>query len=217
MARPQHSIDEVEATRRRLVELALELALREGMEALSFRRLAERAGISHTLPYRYFESKESLLVALRIECTRRFDEFVRAREEPSSAGLERVRGIASSYIAFVRQHPGEYQIIFAMQPPAPDAYPELLAARQQLFEHAVEALQSAVERGELQGNPRQLAHLFWVSLHGLMTLHVAGQLVHGLELDDLAEPLVDRMISAAGYAPPRLRHPSISPVRRVRR
>lgn len=205
MARPQHSTEIVAATRQRLVRLALDLYLREGADAVSFRRLAEAAGISHTLPYRYFESKEALLVALRVECTHHFERFVRARERRAAAPLAQIREIAAAYVAFVKAHPGEYQMIFSLHQPPPDQYPELLAARRSFFDHAVQVVQAAIDAGELQGEALPLAHLFWVSLHGLITLHVAGQLVHGRTLADLVEPLVGRMLANPPVARPRRR------------
>lgn len=201
MARPQLTADEVDSMRKRLTAHALDLYLQEGLEAVSFRRLAEAAGTSHTLPYRYFDSKEAVLVAVRIECTERFERFVRSREKKSAAPLLRIRQIAAAYVAYVEAHPGEYQMIFTMDQPSPGRYPELLAARHGLFDHAVEVIQDAIDRGHLQGDARVLAHLFWASLHGLITLHVGGQLVHGRSLDQLVRPLVERMLTGAAVTP----------------
>lgn len=199
MARPQLTSDQIEATRNRLAAVALDLYLREGPEALSFRRLADAAGVSHTLPYSYFSGKEALIVAVRVACTQRFERFVRAREKDGASAIGQIRNIALAYVAFVEQHRDEYELIFTMQQPAPDAYPELLAARRSFFDHAVGLLQQAIDQGQLRGKALELAHLFWISLHGLMTLHVAGQLVHGMTLGELVEPLVERMLAAGGH------------------
>lgn len=200
MPRPQLTADEVGHVRKRLTAHALDLYLQEGLDAVSLRRLADAAGTSHTLPYRYFANKEAVLVALRVECTERFERFVRGREKAAAAPLLRIRQIATAYAAYVEAHPGEYQMIFAMGQPSPAQYPELLAARQGLFDHAVEVIQQAIDLGQLQGDALELAHLFWVSLHGLITLHVAGQLVHGRKLGELVEPLVQRMLTGAPTA-----------------
>ena len=162
MPRPQLTADEVGHVRKRLTAHALDLYLQEGLDAVSLRRLADAAGTSHTLPYRYFANKEAVLVALRVECTERFERFVRGREKAAAAPLLRIRQIATAYVAYVEAHPGEYQMIFAMGQPSPAQYPELLAARQGLFDHAVEVIQQAIDLGQLQGDALELAHLFWV-------------------------------------------------------
>ncbi len=210
MARAQLSQEQIDVMRQRLVLLALDIYRREGIDAISLRRLAEMAGISHTLPYRYFESKEALLIALRTECTRAFDRHVHEQEHAKAPPLMRIRSVAAAYIDYVRRWPTDYLLIFAAHPTPLSEYPELLAARQRVVGHGVECVQAAIDAGLLKGDARQLAHMFWMALHGLMTLHVAGQLVHGCSIDDLVEPLVERMLggdaspaSAAAPAKPR--------------
>ncbi|MCX7059430.1 MAG: TetR/AcrR family transcriptional regulator [Gammaproteobacteria bacterium] len=205
MARAQLSPETVTAMRQKLLGLALDIYRTEGLEAISFRRLADAAGISHTLPYRYFESKEALLVALRVLCMQRFEAHVRAREAVDAPLPLRIRSVGDAYVDFVSQYPAEYQLIFSTHQPSPDQYPELLAGRRSLFDHAIEVVQAGIDDGLLQGDARALTHLFWLSLHGLMSLHVGGQLVHGCSLNDLIEPLVARIIgSEAAHKPMRL-------------
>lgn len=188
--------------RQRLVLLALDIYRREGIDAISLRRLAEMAGISHTLPYRYFESKEALLVALRTECTQAFDRHVHEQEHAKAPPLLRIRSVAEAYIDYVRRWPTDYLLIFAAHPTPLTQYPDLLAARQRVVEHGVEVAQQAIDAGLLHGDARQVAHLFWMSLHGLMTLHVAGQLVHGCTLEDLLEPMIESMIGSKAQTAP---------------
>lgn len=197
MPRAQLTAAEEHAMRRRLAEAALAIYREEGLEALSFRRLAEAMGLSHTLPYRYFPNKEALLVAMRVDCTERLTRFVRQHEPPHAPPLARIRAIAAAYVEYARNHAAEYLLIFSTHQPPPDRYPELLAARRALFDHAVEVLALAVQAGELHGDPRQLAHEYWIALHGLMTLHVANQLVHGRSLEQLVQPLIERMLGPA--------------------
>ncbi|WP_293374557.1 TetR/AcrR family transcriptional regulator [Nevskia sp.] len=201
MARAQLSSETVTATRQKLLALALDIHRAEGLDAISFRRLAEAAGISHTLPYRYFESKEALLVALRVVCFQRFETHVREREKVTAPLPLRIRSVAEAYVSFVEQHPAEYQLIFSTHQPPPDQYPDLLAARRSLFDHAIEVVQAGIDDGLLHGDARALTHLFWLSLHGLMSLHVGGQLVHGCGLSDLIEPLVARIIGSDAPKP----------------
>ena len=53
--------------RRALIERAASLIEREGIEALSLRRLARELGVSHAAPNRHFKSKAELLTALATE------------------------------------------------------------------------------------------------------------------------------------------------------
>src|ERR1043165_9604297 len=51
-----------EATRQRIVETALKLFQREGFEKTTLRQLAKEAGCSLGLTYRYFHSKEEIVM-----------------------------------------------------------------------------------------------------------------------------------------------------------
>ena len=196
MARP--ALTEVERAdmRRRLADAALSIYLAQGPDAVSFRALAEALGISHTLIYRYFEDKDELLAQVRAAAVGRFEEYVRSRERAGESRIDRLRTVFDAYVDYVRENPAEYLLIFSTEQPSPDAYPELLAARRSLFEHAVESVQACVDAGEIQGDARRITHAFWGGLHGLMTLHVNGQLVHGCDLDELAPSLLTLMLGA---------------------
>lgn len=210
MARPQLSSDEVDAMRIRLADAALDIYRREGLEAVSFRRIADVVGLSHTLPYRYFDNKEALLAETRRGCFERFEAHVRDAEDGLAGVLERIRAVTAAYVSFVRRWPADYQLMFSTEQPPPDQFPALLAARRALFEHAVQLVAEGIRAGLLAGDPRRLTHLVWVSIHGLMTLHVANQLVHGYKLEQLIEPLIDTFLNhhATPLAKPRVRRKS---------
>lgn len=197
MARPALNDDAMESMRRRLSAAALDLYRGEGLEAISFRRIADAAGISYTLPYRYFENKDALLARMRADALGRFEAMIRSHESDGGDGLAKIRAVADGYIAFATEHPADYLLIFSSHQPPAERYPELLAARRQVFDHAVEVVQHCIDRGLLHGDARDLAHAFWVTMHGMLMLHSAGQLVHGRGLDTLRGPLIDRVLATA--------------------
>jgi len=193
----------------RLCEGALALFRDHGIDAVTFRGLADSLGVSHTLPYRYFENKDALLAAVRVMCFAEFERFVRERESAAMSelatmselaatpALARVLAVVDAYVDFVFQHPVEYTLIFVTAQPPPQRYPELLAARRSLFEHSVELVRRCVQMGVVQGDPREITHAVWASVHGLLTLHVANQLVHGCRVEELVRPTVFRILGVA--------------------
>lgn len=201
MARPSMNPEEVETMRSRLAAAALELYRSEGLDAISFRRIADATGISYTLPYRYFENKDALLARMRVEALGRFEQTIRSHEARADSGLARIHAVADGYIAFALEHRADYLLVFASHQPPAERYPELLAARRQVFDHAVEVIQDCIDAGLLHGDARDLAHAFWVTMHGAMMLHSVGQLVHGRELEEIRRPLIDRLLASAVQAP----------------
>ena len=182
--------------RERLAAAALAIYRADGVEAISFRRLADAVGISHTLTYRYFDDKDALLARVRAGCFLDFDRYVRERERHVGDLARHMDSIAQAYIRYGCEHPAEYRLMFSIEQPAPDRYPQLLAARRQLFDYAVAALERYVQAGVLAGDARTLVHALWITLHGLMSLHVANQLIHGRSLQQLAQPLVQQALRA---------------------
>jgi AcrR family transcriptional regulator len=194
MPRNALTVAEVESMRTRLCAAALTIFRDFGMEAVTFRALADHVGVSHTLPYRYFENKDALLASVRVMCFEQFERFVRDRESTENSELGRVLAVLDAYVNFVFQHPVEYALIFATAQPPPQRYPELLAARRSLFEHSVELVQRCVDKGLVHGDARVITHAVWGSLHGLLTLHVANQLVHGCRIEELVRPAIFRIL-----------------------
>lgn len=194
MARPELSPEQREQQRQRMTDAALRLVLEQGAEALSLRTLADALGISHTLPYRYFRNKEALLADVRGEAVGRFEAFVRRSDTAGADPLSRLETLFGAYIEFARRYPDEYRLIFAADQPPPDRYPALLEARRRVFDHAAGVVQACIDARLIQGEAREVAHAYWIALHGLMMLHVANQLVHGHALETLAPALLKRLL-----------------------
>jgi AcrR family transcriptional regulator len=202
MARNALSAAEVDKMRSRLCDASLAIFREGGLQAVTFRALADAAGVSHTLPYRYFDSKEDLLASVRVLCFGRFEQFVRRREAGAKGALAQVFAVLDAYRDFVLEHAVEYSLIFATAQPPPQRYPELLAARRRLFEHSVELVQRCIDEKILAGDAREITHAVWAALHGLLTLHVANQLVHGRTLGQLIRPMILQVLGLAASGTP---------------
>ena len=57
--------------RNALLAIATELLVEDGIQALSLRKMAQRAGVSHNAPYMHFADKEAVLAAIAEEGFRR--------------------------------------------------------------------------------------------------------------------------------------------------
>ena len=194
MARPALSEKQIKDMRQRLCEAALELYKSEGYEAVSFRRLAAHLDISHTLPYRYFDSRDELFAAVRLDCYQRFLMAIRAGDPVDQGPVARLYTLARVILAYAQENPADYRLMFAMHQPPLERYPELLAIRQAAFDYLVAIVQQGVDAGVIKGEARTVMHMAWVAAHGLMTLHAAGQLVHGHSMDELIEPMLQAII-----------------------
>lgn len=197
---------EIDDFREELCRVAERLFAERGIDAVTMRALAGELGCSPMTPYRYFENKEAILVAVRTKA------FVRhsARSEKVAAEvedpIERLRAYGRGYIQFALEEPNAYRIMFALSSNAdfdlvllsdPERRPEVLRGWNLL----VDVLTELVESGLAEGDPVELAHMAWVMLHGLVSLELSNKLHLGAELDQLIEPALDHFQRGIG-APP---------------
>ena len=83
---------------RQLLEAAARLMEREGSEAVSMQALAAEAGVSVGLIYRYFGSKDDVLLAVIVQVLDAFAEQVPRAIE--AAGDDPVRRLAAAFAAY---------------------------------------------------------------------------------------------------------------------
>ena len=201
MGRPALATDELEAYRDRIVEVATRLFAERGYAGVTFRSLAEGLGCSPMTPYRYFRSKEEIFAAVRSTA---YDRFAEVQEEAAAQGAdprERLGALGRAYIRFGVEEPDAYRLMFSLAQPNPGSYPGLRDAELRAWRPLREAIDAAVRSGLLAGEPDVLANVFWSGVHGLASLHVAGKLVHGSNVDQLVEPMLHTLFEGNRPSP----------------
>jgi AcrR family transcriptional regulator len=100
----------VVSTRKRLIGCALEVLASEGIDAVTVRRVARAAGISHGAPLRHFPTRAALLCAVAgtgfAELAARFGAV------PDGIARERVGAACESYVDFARGNPALFELMF---------------------------------------------------------------------------------------------------------
>lgn len=199
MGRPALSDEGVAAFRQRAIEVALELFAHQ--PDVSLRQLAKAMGVSPNTPYRYFESKEELFMAVRAACYGRFAEALRVRLGALDDPIERVFEVAAAYHDRARDFPAEFQLMFQLGQPDPEAYPVAHGAGVDAWSVVLGAVETAVESTPLDADPLELAHLLWSGVHGIVTLAQANRLTVGRHAVDLLKPMVSSLLLSRGWSP----------------
>jgi len=108
-AKPYHHGD----LRRVLIDAALRLAEEGGLEAVSVREAARRAGVSPGAPFRHFPSRDALMTAVAEEAQRRFRLELEAALAPVSADdpLARFRALGLGYLRWAMKNPAHFEVI----------------------------------------------------------------------------------------------------------
>jgi len=89
--------------RQAVLRTAGEVLEKEGLESLSVRELARRAGVSHNAPYRHFPDHDRLLVALVEEGFEMLIDALARRPR---------REMGEAYVDFALAHPQRFRLMF---------------------------------------------------------------------------------------------------------
>lgn len=202
-----------EATIERIVETAMHVLETEGFEALTIQRLAKDLNYAVGALYRYFRSKDALLVALLHRVMDRIGEDMtlglelvdRERAERLSAtasptdtprsaeeGLLRLITVSHVYVAFAQGRPTEYGLISTLigdprEFLATDAAAPIFPALVRLQLMLIAVINDAVSAGALdEGDARERGVILWSAMQGVLQLRKLGRFgVAGVALDRL--------------------------------
>ena len=194
MGRPALQPDAIHEFRDRLCDAALELFAEKGVEGFTLRALGDALGCSPTTPYRYFRDKDEIFEAI---CARAFAELcdaqVAAREGVADP-WEGIRAQGRSYVRFSRANPHAYRLMFDLRAAAGGSgidFGDVEPVRRSWL-LLREVFEAAATAGELEGDSDRIAYGFWASLHGLVSLELAGHHYAPVRGDDLIDDLFDR-------------------------
>lgn len=95
-----------------LLAAALAVLLESGPEALSLRRIAERAGVSSSAPYNHFRSKGALLAELASDRRARAGETFRAALAGADTPEEKLKALGKAYLDYALAHRAEFKLMF---------------------------------------------------------------------------------------------------------
>lgn len=164
-----------------LLDASERLLVEQGVDAISLRKVARRAGVSHTAPYRHFSNKATLLRALAMR------GFAALNRELADAGVRNLPGpeqqlveISVAYVAFALANREMHRLMFGGVVDA-DSDPGFLQAARVVDELLVEIIHTGSVVGVFrERDATELALVVWTSMHGLATLLIAGSLETGL-------------------------------------
>ena len=173
-----------------LIKAGVEILAKDGVSGLSLRKVAIKAGVSHSAPYSHFADKQSLIAAISTEGFRQLYDRIgvvvdKYKMKPSRQLVE----TAWAYVQFAMAAPDQFKVMFSAVLEKEREYPEFVAESQrnfQLVRAIVEANQAA---GILRSGPSDLIALSaWGIIHGFVMLLLEGQISHTvLEKSSLRE------------------------------
>lgn len=111
---------EKEETRSRILEAAREIAAKEGWQAVTIRKIADKIEYTPPIIYEYFEGKEDLLKGLVYNGFEILQKQYAEASQTESDPKKLISRIALILLTFAREHKELFQLMFHLERPAPN-------------------------------------------------------------------------------------------------
>jgi AcrR family transcriptional regulator len=171
---------EKQEVRQGILTAAREIALHEGWQAVTIRKVAKRIEYSPSMIYEYFASKEAILLELHSEGFRLLAFSLKTARSSSENQEERLTRMAEAYWTFAMAHREFYEVMHGLNGVPLDCSEKSLVVHE-AFDTTVEALNEwSQSRGIDLPDVEDAVEIFRAFLHGLVCLNMENRM-HGDE------------------------------------
>lgn len=120
--------------RNSLVEAAVDIIKKNGIERLSIRATAKKIGVSHTAPYRHFKNKEELIVAVALKGFDKLGKKIDPIFDKHPQNIsDMVFNAGKAFIYFAMENSNYYRIMFGNSIINKTEYPDFFKAYDSIF------------------------------------------------------------------------------------
>jgi len=168
---------ERQGTRDRILDAAREMFVKDGVEAVTMRAIAEKIEYTPTAIYHHFRDKDALLRELAEhdagELARAFQRIGKI-EDP----VERLHRIGYAYLRFGLENPSHYRFLFMTPSKERAGGPEKKKSSEASYGFLRQAVSDAIASGRLRPeltDPDQVSVICWSITHGVVSLTIVFQ------------------------------------------
>jgi AcrR family transcriptional regulator len=163
-----------------LIKAGADILSKEGVSALSLRKVAQKAGVSHAAPYAHFADKQALIAAISTEGYKQlYEQIAQAADRYRSDPLRRLVEASWAYVQFALAEPDQFKVTLSGMIEKEQDYPAFVETAKQSFNLVVEIVEQCQQAGILrQGAPDLTAVSVWGLIHGFVTLLMENQISH---------------------------------------
>ena len=190
----KHSI-KTERVKTYFVEAAKEIILREGVEGVSVRKVADLAGYSYATIYNYFTDLNALLLDVKASMIRDMIAYMGSVQSEGACDIDEIKRLNRRYAGYYLEHPHVFRFFYSYR-----LNGEMSAEDQQSFGYAQrwhDTYKGLVQNGTLREADVEIAARSIIyALHGALALYFSG---NGLtmeilydEVDNFTEYILQR-------------------------
>ncbi len=159
-----------------LIEAGRQILEEEGLDKLSLRGVARRAGVSQTAPYHHFKDKETLLAAIAQTGFQDLAGAARKALKEGKSPQDQLDRYGAGYVEFAAKHPALFNLMFSGQLSSDKDHTEFLETASVSFELLRQCVAQVLEANGAPPNLTDIRTLSsWSIVHGLATLIIDGR------------------------------------------
>lgn len=167
--------DDLARFQAQLCDVAEVMFAERGAEQVSMRQIAAALGVSPMTPYRYFASRDDILAAVRIRGFERFaDQLEAAYAATPGDAAAKAAAAGRAYLDFALSNANTYRLMFEQhqqEDGSDSALGRTVARARATLSVYGDGL---IGSGMAEAEARALELLIWSTLHGAVTLELAG-------------------------------------------
>ncbi len=160
-------------SRREILEAAVAVLSKEGVEGLSMRNIAKHMGCSVASPYAYFENQEEIIRQLIVEGEKTLTSDLRRAQESSEDVYEQLDAIAHAYWNFAAENRQLHKLMFNMG--GGRLYRQVFPSLPTSYRVFLETIRRGIQSGAIP-YPRSvypaIARTMWSWMYGLIVLEM---------------------------------------------
>lgn len=194
MPRPKRTEQEIEAMRERILDAALAMLKKEGLEVMSIRKIAERIDVSHMLLYSYFDNRAAIISSLRERGFEQMEAFCAESLRLAEVGdaLVQVRGLLERFVQISREHPGLYQLAWRRDRSL-RADPQNMT---RILEYLSQLINLCMEHGQcIERNPNLAAVMVFSMINGTLMLYHSVSAIGETDQSELESEMIEAAIT----------------------
>ncbi len=177
-----------------LLESALAILIESGVEGLSLRAVARRAGVSTAAPYNHFADKQAILRELAHSQRLKSNQVFITAIENAGTPRAKLKALGTAYVSYALEHQAEFNFTFG------GSFAPYLEGEPQdgplldLLKETVETANNSLSAADLD----TAVIMVWSLIHGLAQLLVSGPFSKLGRDSRQEDSLVDRVMDQLG-------------------
>ncbi len=186
------------AVRKRILDAARELFVREGYETVSMRRIAKKIRYSPTTIYLYFRDKAEIFDCLCDELYEKLTELPAMMAAFGGDPLAFLRRLLRAYVEFGLANPNQYRVAFLLTSRTPLRAQDIFPTNSKPLEAynlSRQAVQACIRKKLFRKlNVDAVCQSLWAAVHGLTSLLILFPTFPWVRRDQLIEVTIETML-----------------------